>query len=116
MFNLEKREILIILSLLAVLIIGLFVGLHQVRAPSVNIEENSFVPDDDAQFQAKKININEADAKSLAALKGIGESLANRIVQYRSQYGYFISTEDLMKVRGIGKKLFDRIKDRVCVE
>ena len=116
MFNLKKKEIFIILFLVIVLIIGLSVGLYQSRTRPVNIEVNSFTPDDDAAYQAKKININEADAKALASLSGIGDALANRILKYRSRNGYFMSTEELKKVKGIGEKLFDRIKDKVSVE
>ena len=116
MFNLEKREIFIVSFLLIVLIIGLFSGLYQDKSPSVNVRVNSFIPDVDVQWQPKKINLNEADAKGLAALSGIGESLANRMLEYRSQNGYFKSIEELKKIKGIGEKLFDRIKDKVCID
>ena len=68
------------------------------------------------QPESKKININEADAKSLTALNGIGESLAGRIIEYRSRNGYFRSLEELKKIKGIGKSLFGRIKDKVSIE
>ena len=116
MFDLEKREIFIVSFLLILLIIGLFLGFYQEKIPSVNVKVNSFIPDIDVRWQPKKININEADAKSLTALKGIGESLANRMLEYRSQNGYFRSIEELKKVKGLGEKLFDRIKDKVCVD
>lgn len=116
MFDLEKREIFIVSFLLILLIIGLFLGFYQEKTPSVNVKVNSFIPDIDVQWQPKKININEADAKSLTTLHGIGESLANRMLEYRSQNGYFRSTEELKKVKGVGEKLFDRIKDKVCID
>lgn len=115
MFDLEKREIFVVSFLLILLIIGLFLGFYQDKAPSVNVKVNSFIPDIDVQRQPKKININEADAKSLMTLNGIGESLANRMLEYRSQNGYFRSIEELKKIKGIGEKLFDRIKDKVCI-
>lgn len=116
MFNLEKREIFVVSFLLILLIIGLFLGFYQNKTPSVNVKVNSFIPDAGILWQPKKININEADAKSLATLNGIGESLANRMLEYRSQNGYFKSIEELKKVKGIGEKLFDRIKDKVCID
>lgn len=116
MFDLEKREIFIVSFLLILLIIGLFLGFYQEKAHSVHVKVNSFIPDAGVLWQPKKININEADAKSLMALNGIGESLANRMLEYRFQNGYFRSIEELKKVKGIGGKLFDRIKDKVCVD
>ena len=116
MFNLEKREIFIILFLLTLLIVGLSFGLYQNKTPSVNVEINSFTPDSNIPWQSKKININEADAQTLVSLNGIGHTLANRILEYRSRNGYFRSVEELKKVKGVGNKLFERIKDEVCVE
>ena len=116
MFNLEKREIYIILFLLIILILGLSFGFYQNRASSIGVNVNSFSLDSNIPWQPKKININEADAKSIASLKGIGRALADRILDYRSKNGYFRSVEELKKVRGIGEKLFDRIKDRICID
>lgn len=116
MFNLEKREIYIILFLLILLIIGLSFGFYQNRTSPVSVNVNSFSPDSDIQWQPKKININEADAKTLVSLKGIGRALADRILEYRSKNGYFHSIDDLKKIRGIGEKLFNRIKDRIYID
>ena len=116
MFNLERKEKSIILFLLILLIIGLSVGFYKKSAPSIDVKANVFGPDSDVSWQAKKININEADSKDFEALHGIGEALANRILEYRSKNGNFKSIEELKKVKGIGKKLFERIKDKVCVD
>jgi competence protein ComEA len=51
---------------------------------------------------ADKININEADAETLAALNGIGASRAEAIVRYREERGAFETLEDLANVKGIG--------------
>lgn len=62
-----------------------------------------------------KIDINTADAKQLSQLKGIGNSYAVRIVEYREQNGAFQVPEDIMKVKGIGKKIFNDNKDAIMV-
>ena len=64
----------------------------------------------------KKININEADVYELDRLYGIGEGLAKRIIDYRTKNGKFEVIQDIMKVSGIGEKVFDGIKNNICVE
>ena len=63
----------------------------------------------------QKININHADAKTLTTLKGIGKDRALKIIEYREQNGPFQKVEDLMKVKGIGKKVFEMNKDVITV-
>lgn len=54
------------------------------------------------------IDINSADAKSLdRVLKGIGPVKAEAIVAFRQEHGFFKSIDDLVKVKGINKKLID---------
>lgn len=63
-----------------------------------------------------KININTALAGDLASLPGIGVVMAERIIEYREQNGNFKKPEDLMRVKGIGEKKFDKLKEYVTVE
>jgi competence protein ComEA len=62
-----------------------------------------------------KININTATQAELETLPRIGPSVAKGIVDFRTQNGNFKKIEDLMKVRGIGEKIFQQIKDRITV-
>lgn len=66
--------------------------------------------------EAEKININQASAEEIAHLKGIGQKYAERIVQYRDENGPFESPEDIIKVHGIGTKVFDVNKDKITVK
>ena len=63
----------------------------------------------------QKININQADAKALTTLKGIGKDRAVKIIEYREKNGPFKKIEDLMKVKGIGKKIFEQNKNVLSV-
>ena len=62
-----------------------------------------------------KINLNTATKEQLLTLKGIGESYAIRIIEYRKNNGPFQKAEDIMKVKGIGEKIFQSIRDRIIV-
>lgn len=61
-----------------------------------------------------KININTCTKEELMSLPGIGEVLADRIIQYREKTP-FKKVEDLMNVSGIGEKKFESIKDMIIV-
>jgi len=63
----------------------------------------------------QKININTAEAWLLESLPGIGETLAQRIVDYRIANGYFQSIDDLKQVDGIGVSVFEKMKDKIAV-
>jgi competence protein ComEA len=65
--------------------------------------------------EPQKINLNRAEVWLLEALPGIGETLAQRIVDYRCQNGPFPNTNELIKVEGIGTATYQQIKDRVTV-
>lgn len=66
--------------------------------------------------EVKKINLNEASVQELVTIKGIGQKYAEKIIEYRENNGKFEKIEDIMKVKGIGKKKFEKIKDIISVE
>lgn len=61
------------------------------------------------------ININISSARELESLDGIGQVLAERIVEYRKNNGFFDRIEDIKNVSGIGEKKFDAIKEMITV-
>ena len=61
------------------------------------------------------VDINTASADELMALPGVGPAIAQRIIEYREQSGPFSRPVELMNVKGIGEKTFDRLKDRITV-
>jgi competence protein ComEA len=63
-----------------------------------------------------KVNINTATAEELSTLEGIGEMKAESIIEFRGNHGHFTKIEDLKNVKGIGDKIFEKIKDQITVE
>ncbi len=61
------------------------------------------------------LNINTATAEELQTLKGIGQTRAEDIVNYREEKGNFSKIEDLKNVSGIGDVTFDKIKDQITI-
>lgn len=64
---------------------------------------------------SEKININTATKKELMKLKGVGDKIADRIIEYR-KIQPFEKPEDIMKVKGIAQKVFDANKDLIIVK
>jgi len=62
-----------------------------------------------------KININTATMQELHSLKGIGHKKALAIMEYRKKHP-FKTIEEIMNVKGIGKKTFEKIKDEIEVK
>lgn len=65
--------------------------------------------------EARKVNVNTADASQLALLPRVGPSVAQKIIDFRKENGPFKSAEDLMLVQGIGEKTFQLLKPYVTV-
>lgn len=62
-----------------------------------------------------KIDLNTATSDQLQTLNGVGPATAEKILQYRSDNGYFKSIEELKNVDGIGDKTYEKLKDYIKV-
>ena len=62
------------------------------------------------------VNINTADVKSLMTLDGVGQKVAQKIVEYREAHGPFKKPDDVRKVDGIGGGLWERNRERIVVK
>ncbi len=63
----------------------------------------------------QKLDINKASKEEFVKLPGIGETMADRIILFRNENGGFTVIEQLTKVKGIGKKKFERIAPYIMV-
>ncbi len=73
-------------------------------------------PVSDVITVAQTINLNSASAEDFMRLPKIGKVTAQRIIDYRSKHGRFSSIDELLNVKGIGEKTFERIKGEVTIE
>ncbi|MBU1457036.1 MAG: helix-hairpin-helix domain-containing protein [Proteobacteria bacterium] len=87
------------------LLIGLVLGV--IVSPLVSAQATAKAGD--------KVNINTASLEELQKLPRIGPQIAQRILDFRKENGSFKRIEDMLKVRGVGEKMFDQLKDLITV-
>ena len=75
--------------------------------------ENGVIPQTNTSVSGT-VNINSADKDTLKSLPGIGDVMADRIIEYRS-LNRFQTKEDIMNVKGIGSSIFDKLKDKISI-
>ncbi len=87
-----------------------------IYVPYVGEEINHAVIGSIGREDEGKVNINTASASEIERLPGIGPVLAGRIVDFREKRGPFGTPEDIMKVSGIGPRIYESIKDSISVK
>lgn len=91
---------------------------EKIIIPSINDE--STINSSDSEYNSNSsvsnslININTASKEQLMEITGVGEVIAQRIIDYRKN-NRFKSKEDLMNVSGIGEATFEKMKSQVCI-
>jgi competence protein ComEA len=84
-------------------------------AASVAAQSQSTPSTRPAATVAAVVNLNTATSAQIASLPGVGEKVAQRIIEYREKNGGFTKVEQLMNVKGIGEKSFLKLKSLVTV-
>lgn len=88
-------------------------------ASSIESEETTIVsPIDETSSVVTifPIDLNAAKKNELMQLNGIGDVIAQRIIDYRLAGNHFYSIEDIKNIKGIGNSIYDKIKDNICVD
>ena len=120
-----KIKIAACAAAITVFFAGVFVGRMQLLNHSVivkpqNTEQMPLEPltsvPSTAQAEDNRVNINTAGIPELCGLPGIGEALAQRIIDYREANGDFQSIEEIMAVKGIGDGKFDGIRKYIKIK
>ena len=81
-----------------------------------SIEKEPKISKKELKLREKSINLNSAGLDELVSLPGIGTSTAEKIIEYRNKKGKFKSVQQIMNVKGIGEKKFQKIKDYLTIE
>lgn len=90
-----------------------FTGRPQSEGYTVTAQRGDDSP---RQSESCPLNINTATAGQLETLDGIGQVLAQRIVDYRNANGPFASVDDLLEVNGIGPGILETIRPQITTE
>jgi competence protein ComEA len=128
-FNQEEREVLLVLSLIFFLIMGGWLLGKREKNEEIIVPEKIKSPEDGKKKEfssnttserkslpssvSRKIDLNQASRSELEALPLIGPERAQRIIAYRKQKGGFKKIEEIKNVEGIGKGIFERIKNLI---
>jgi comEA protein len=129
-FIYSSGQIFVFIVLIGGLILGSFILVTKRRHssdPKIQIthsqQESQISPKTSASNIPKKkkpqvfiININTAESEDLQLLPGVGPKLAERIIEFRKNNGKFKEKEDIMGVKGIGEKKFERWKDLITID
>ena len=108
------RTELILLGLTAVFLGGLLTASYRDRTTAeVAVSAEHALPPEEVEVTL--VDLNTAGIEDLATLPGIGEGLAKRIVDYRTEHGPFEGPEGLMEVSGIGEKKLEELRDYITV-
>lgn len=67
----------------------------------------------DRKVQKEKISINTASLLELMEIPYVGEKTALMIIDYRNTHGSFKSLEEIMEIKGIGLKKFEKMKEYI---
>ena len=113
----KKSKIFLYIIIFVLLVLGGFAVEH--------FEKDAFVmetvaTEDYIPYESDTKEVTDGkiniNSEQLVKLKGIGEKMSERIIKYRQENGPFMSIEEIMKVSGISEKKFEDIKEYISVE
>ncbi|MBQ4641358.1 MAG: helix-hairpin-helix domain-containing protein [Oscillospiraceae bacterium] len=113
----SQRIFVYVTAIFLCVIFGVFIGRRSAKVyipldnPTADTAENT-VPSNDAG----KIDLNTATLQQLQLLPGVGQTIAQRILDYRESAGRFDNIEQIMDVKGIGENTFEAMKSYIKVE
>ena len=86
-----------------------------VENPTYTSTDSPTQSSDSNNSKTNKIIINTADINELIKITGVGQVIAQRIIDYRNENGSFKTIDDIIKVKGIGEKTFQKMKEQITI-
>lgn len=116
----KKSKIFLYIIIFVLLVLGGFAVEHLKKTLLLGNRGNGGYIPYESEHRKKSPTVKPyqipADTEQLVKLKGIGEKMSERIIKYRQENGPFMSIEEIMKVSGISEKKFEDIKEYISVE
>jgi competence ComEA-like helix-hairpin-helix protein len=109
MFNLTEEEKKVVLFLVVIALFG--AGINYLAKRFSPVRAIACV-----NPSLGKININTADNLTLKLIPGVGEKLAQRILDYRKENGKFSEPEDLRNIKGFSNRTLEKARDLIFIE
>jgi len=122
MLDLTKQEKVILIFLALTFTTGLGVGAYKRSQRDIKLHVQPYKIDavrrqsDRFIEKRSRVNINSLNLAELTRLPGVGDKIAARIAEYHKARGPFRAKEELMQVKGIGEKKFEKLKDSIILE
>jgi comEA protein len=101
----SREEKIILLAIIIAAIAGFFINIFFSYGKKVQVSNYA--------ISVEKININTAQPAELEKLPGIGGVTAKRIMEYRQKSGGFKTTEEIMEIKGMSSKKYEKIKNYI---
>ena len=110
------RVLIFLTTAFLFIILGIFIGRNMVKSIHVSPFGNVITSENRTNVQSNRgIDINNASLQELKLLPGIGEAIAQNIIDYREENGPFIALIELLNVDGIGKETLNGILDYIYI-
>lgn len=109
-----KSKLTLVIGIATILVAAIYVGIYIGRVSSGNVVNAPSVPENTntipvESHEIQPLDLNTATRDELCKVPGITIPIADQIIQYRKQYGYFVDVDELLQIDSISSSLYQQI-------